>query len=161
VNGPLVILDNVKVCAVGRENAIGAYASSAAQVCRDRYSHAERRLQATWTGSGGSRQEGCRPGNLLVRTSLRRAYWSTKVFEGTTGIDAKNTHCEFTGEVLKTPVSEDMLGRIFNGSGKPVDKGPAVLAEDFLDIMGMCLLALKTHVWQPRSADQPRVSCVP
>lgn len=29
-----------------------------------------------------------------------------------------------------------MLGRIFNGSGKPIDKGPNVLAEDFLDIMG-------------------------
>lgn len=30
-----------------------------------------------------------------------------------------------------------MLGRVFNGSGKPIDKGPAVVAEDFLDIMGM------------------------
>lgn len=29
-----------------------------------------------------------------------------QVFEGTSGIDAKNTRCEFTGEVLKTPVSE-------------------------------------------------------
>lgn len=29
-----------------------------------------------------------------------------------------------------------MLGRIFNGSGKPIDKGPPVLAEDFLDITG-------------------------
>jgi V-type H+-transporting ATPase subunit B len=33
-------------------------------------------------------------------------------------------------------VSEDMLGRVFNGSGKPIDKGPTVLAEDFLDIQG-------------------------
>ena len=33
-------------------------------------------------------------------------------------------------------MSEDMLGRVFNGSGKPIDKGPAVLAEDYLDIMG-------------------------
>jgi vacuolar-type H+-ATPase subunit B/Vma2 len=33
-------------------------------------------------------------------------------------------------------VSEDMLGRIFNGSGKPIDKGPPVMAEDFLDING-------------------------
>lgn len=31
-------------------------------------------------------------------------------------------------------------GRVFNGSGKPIDRGPAVLAEDFLDIMGMSLL---------------------
>ena len=34
------------------------------------------------------------------------------------------------------PISEEMLGRAFNGSGKPRDRGPAVLAEDFLDIMG-------------------------
>ncbi|CAG5076907.1 Similar to VHA55: V-type proton ATPase subunit B (Heliothis virescens) [Cotesia congregata] len=59
-----------------------------------------------------------------------------QVFEGTSGIDAKNTVCEFTGDILRTPVSEDMLGRVFNGSGKPIDKGPPILAEDFLDIEG-------------------------
>ncbi|XP_041065612.1 V-type proton ATPase subunit B isoform X2 [Carcharodon carcharias] len=59
-----------------------------------------------------------------------------KVFEGTSGIDAKKTSCEFTGDILRTPVSEDMLGRVFNGSGKPIDRGPTVLAEDYLDIMG-------------------------
>ena len=58
------------------------------------------------------------------------------MFEGTSGIDAKNTVCEFSGDILKTPVSEDMLGRIFNGSGKAIDHGPSVLAEDFLDIQG-------------------------
>ena len=41
-------------------------------------------------------------------------------------------------QVLKTPVSEDMLGRIFNGSGKPIDGGPPVLAETYLDINGAC-----------------------
>jgi V-type H+-transporting ATPase subunit B len=59
-----------------------------------------------------------------------------QVFEGTSGIDAKKTKCEFTGDILRTPVSEDMLGRIFNGSGKPIDKGVNVLAEDYLDIQG-------------------------
>jgi len=59
-----------------------------------------------------------------------------QVFEGTSGIDARHTRCEFTGDIMKLPVSEDMLGRVFNGSGKPADKGPAVLAEDFLDIDG-------------------------
>uniref|UniRef100_A0A8D3DMK5 Vacuolar proton pump subunit B n=1 Tax=Scophthalmus maximus TaxID=52904 RepID=A0A8D3DMK5_SCOMX len=59
-----------------------------------------------------------------------------QVFEGTSGIDAKKTACEFTGDILRTPVSEDMLGRVFNGSGKPIDRGPTVLAEDYLDIMG-------------------------
>lgn len=33
-----------------------------------------------------------------------------QVFEGTSGIDAKKTACEFTGDILRTPVSEDMLG---------------------------------------------------
>lgn len=37
---------------------------------------------------------------------------------------------------MRTPVSEDMLGRVFNGSGKPIDNGPPVLAEDYLDIQG-------------------------
>ncbi|KAG0714959.1 V-type proton ATPase subunit B [Chionoecetes opilio] len=59
-----------------------------------------------------------------------------QVFEGTSGVDAKHTVCEFTGDILRTPVSEDMLGRVFNGSGKPIDQGPSVLAEDFLDIQG-------------------------
>merc|ERR1711871_1547220 len=60
-----------------------------------------------------------------------------QVFEGTAGIDARNTIVEFTGEVLTTPVSEEMLGRVFNGSGKPINRGPPVLPEDYLDITGM------------------------
>jgi vacuolar-type H+-ATPase subunit B/Vma2 len=59
-----------------------------------------------------------------------------QVFEGTSGIDNRKTTLEFTGEVLKTPVSRDMLGRVFNGSGRPIDGGPEVLAEAFLDISG-------------------------
>lgn len=47
-----------------------------------------------------------------------------------------NTYVEFTGDVLKMPISEEMLGRTFNGSGTPIDGGPSVLAEDFLDING-------------------------
>ena len=43
---------------------------------------------------------------------------------------------EFTGHSLKLGVSEDMLGRIFDGSGRAIDKGPKVLAEDHLDING-------------------------
>lgn len=57
-----------------------------------------------------------------------------QVFEGTSGIDNRKTTLEFTGETLTTPVSRDMLGRIFNGSGKPIDGGPPVLAEAYLDI---------------------------
>ena len=42
----------------------------------------------------------------------------------------------FVFQVLKTPVSLDMLGRIFNGSGKPIDNGPPMLPEAYLDISG-------------------------
>ena len=46
------------------------------------------------------------------------------------------TKVEFTGHNLKIGVSEDMLGRVFDGSGRAIDKGPKVLAEDYLDING-------------------------
>ena len=61
---------------------------------------------------------------------------AVQVFEGTDGIDNTHTHVEFTGDVLRMPISEEMLGRSFNGSGKPKDNGPPVLAEEYLDIMG-------------------------
>ena len=57
-----------------------------------------------------------------------------QIFEGTDGVDNLYTHCEFTGEVLNMPISEEMLGRAFNGSGIPIDKGPPILAEKFLNI---------------------------
>jgi vacuolar-type H+-ATPase subunit B/Vma2 len=60
----------------------------------------------------------------------------SQVFEGTDGIDNTRTHVEFSGDVLKMPISEEMLGRSFNGSGHPKDSGPPVLAEDYLDIQG-------------------------
>jgi V-type H+-transporting ATPase subunit B len=59
-----------------------------------------------------------------------------QIFEGTSNIDNLNTRCEFTGDVLKMPISTEMLGRQFNGSGVPIDHGPPVLAEEFLDIQG-------------------------
>lgn len=41
-----------------------------------------------------------------------------------------------SGDILRIGVAEDMVGRIFNGSGKPIDNGPTILAEEYLDIMG-------------------------
>jgi V-type H+-transporting ATPase subunit B len=73
---------------------------------------------------------------LLVDTNLIPTTTTLQVFEGTSGIDNKNTKCNFTGDILRMAVSDDMLGRMFNGSGKPIDRGPPVLAEEFLDIMG-------------------------
>lgn len=58
------------------------------------------------------------------------------MFEGTSGVDTKATRISFSGSSMKLAVSEDMLGRVFNGSGNPIDNGPKVFAEDYLDING-------------------------
>ena len=55
--------------------------------------------------------------------------------EGTSGLDTRKT-CEFTAEVMKLGVSTEMLGRTFNGSGKPIGAGPPVMLEKYLDISG-------------------------
>ncbi|KAH7269519.1 P-loop containing nucleoside triphosphate hydrolase protein [Fusarium redolens] len=103
VNGPLVILDNVKF---PRYNEI-----------------------VTLTLPDGTE----RSGQVLEARGDRAV---VQVFEGTSGIDVKKTKVQFTGQSLKIGVSEDMLGRIFDGSGRAIDKGPKVLAEDYLDING-------------------------
>eukprot|EP00041_Stephanoeca_diplocostata_P011705 m.193613 g.193613 ORF g.193613 m.193613 type:complete len:515 (+) comp18637_c0_seq1:140-1684(+) len=103
VNGPLVVLDNVKF---------------------PQYSEIVNLRLADGTLRSGQ----------VLEVSGDKAV--VQVFEGTSGIDARHTTCEFSGDILRTPVSEDMLGRVFNGSGKAIDKGPKVLAEDFLDIQG-------------------------
>ncbi len=59
-----------------------------------------------------------------------------QVFEGTSGLDVKKTSVRFLGETIKLPVSNDMLGRTFDGSGEPIDEGPAITPEDELDIHG-------------------------
>ncbi|HPW10496.1 MAG TPA: HAS-barrel domain-containing protein, partial [Methanoregulaceae archaeon] len=61
----------------------------------------------------------------------------TQVYEGTSGIDNKETRVRFTGEPPKVKVSIEMLGRIFNGVGKPRDGGPEIIEEANLDINGM------------------------
>jgi len=59
-------------------------------------------------------------------------------FEGTSGLD-KKARVKFLGESIKLPVSPDLLGRILNGSGKPIDKGPAIIPEKRLDINGAAI----------------------
>jgi len=103
VNGPLVILDNVKF-------------PKFAEI-------------VTLTLGNGTKRAG-----QVLEVNGNRAV--VQVFEGTSGIDSRNTRCEFLGETLKIKVSQDMLGRVFNGSGKPIDRGPPILAEEYLDITG-------------------------
>jgi len=59
-----------------------------------------------------------------------------QVFEGTTALNTNETKVRFTGETAKIGVSLEMLGRIFNGAGKPIDGGPEIIPEKKLDING-------------------------
>ncbi len=63
-------------------------------------------------------------------------YAVVQVFEGTTGISTRGTKVRFLGKTMEAPVSEAMLGRIFDGLGRPLDGGPPVLAEERRDING-------------------------
>ena len=62
-----------------------------------------------------------------------------QLFEGSSGINLGKTKVRFTGHPLELPVSEDMVGRIFNGMGKPIDGGPDILPEKYLDIDGQAI----------------------
>lgn len=57
-------------------------------------------------------------------------------FEGTQGINTTQTRVKFIGKGLELAVSRDILGRVFDGLGKPIDKGPQVIPDDRLDIHG-------------------------
>ncbi|WP_254765904.1 ATP synthase subunit B [Salinilacihabitans rarus] len=60
---------------------------------------------------------------------------SIQVFEGTGGID-RNASVRFLGETMKMPVTEDLLGRVLDGSGNPIDGGPEIVPEERVDIVG-------------------------
>ena len=59
-----------------------------------------------------------------------------QVFEGTTGLSVSGTNAKFVGKVMEMPVSEQILGRVFDGLGRPKDGLPDLVAESFLDING-------------------------
>jgi len=60
-----------------------------------------------------------------------------QLFESAAGINLKESKVRFLGHSLELAVSEDMLGRVFNGRGEPIDDGAPILAEKKLDINGM------------------------
>jgi len=103
VEGPLVILDNVKF-------------PQFAEI-------------VNLTLADGSVRQG-----QVLEVNKKKAV--VQVFEGTSGIDNRDCHVEFTGETMKMPISQDLMGRAFNGCGKPIDKGPNVMAEEYLPING-------------------------
>jgi len=61
-----------------------------------------------------------------------------QVFEGTSGID-RASGVKFLGETIKLSVSKDMLGRIFNGAGEPIDGGAPIVPEKRSEIIGAAI----------------------
>ncbi len=70
-----------------------------------------------------------------------------QVFEGTAGIDADRTTVQFLEEVARVDVAPELLGRILNGVGKPIDGGAPIIPERRLDITGSPI--------NPYSREQP------
>ncbi len=71
-----------------------------------------------------------------------------QVFGPTSGIDVDKTKVKFLGETMHLSVSEDMLGRVFDGLGNPRDGGPKIIAKKRIDINGEAI--------NPYSRDEPR-----
>ncbi|MEM0500623.1 MAG: V-type ATP synthase subunit B [Ignisphaera sp.] len=59
-----------------------------------------------------------------------------QIFGSSLGVTPGKTIVKFRGETLAIPVSSDMLGRIFDGLARPIDGGPPIVPEDYLDIHG-------------------------
>ncbi|WP_373718329.1 V-type ATP synthase subunit B [Jeotgalibaca porci] len=62
-----------------------------------------------------------------------------QIFEGPAGINIKDTKVRFQGKPLSLDVSEDMVGRIFDGMGRAIDNGPEIIPEKSLDINGQAI----------------------
>ncbi|MBQ8827129.1 MAG: V-type ATP synthase subunit B [Oscillospiraceae bacterium] len=71
-----------------------------------------------------------------------------QVFEGTKGLSLKNTRSRFLGKPMEMPLSPEILGRVFNGAGRPVDGLGEIFAEKSADINGKPL--------NPVSREYPR-----
>lgn len=59
-----------------------------------------------------------------------------QVFEGTTGLSVAGTRAKFVGRAMEMPVSREVLGRVFDGLGRPKDGLPDPVADRFVDING-------------------------
>lgn len=62
-----------------------------------------------------------------------------QLYEASAGINLARSKVRFLGHPLELAVSQDMLGRVFNGMGQPIDDGPAILADAHRDINGLAM----------------------
>ena len=70
----------------------------------------------------------------VLDVSTERAI--VQVFEGTAGLDVDRSRVRFLGRSQSLGVSEEIIGRVFDGSGRPKDGGPQIIAQKHLDING-------------------------
>ncbi|HDN67391.1 MAG: V-type ATP synthase subunit B [Candidatus Latescibacterota bacterium] len=59
-----------------------------------------------------------------------------QLFEGATGVDVFKSRVKFLGRGIELGLSMDILGRVFDGLGRPIDEGPNILPDKRLDING-------------------------
>jgi V/A-type H+-transporting ATPase subunit B len=62
-----------------------------------------------------------------------------QMFEGTDGVPVDETKVRFLGETMRLGVSGEILGRVFDGAGKPIDGGPAIIPDKKIDINGAAI----------------------
>ncbi len=60
-----------------------------------------------------------------------------QLFDSSAGINLAKSKVRFLGHPLQLGVSEDMLGRVFDGMGNPIDGGPDILPDAYMDINGL------------------------
>ena len=60
-----------------------------------------------------------------------------QLFESSTGINLESSKVRFLGRSMEIGVSEDMLSRVFDGLGRPIDGGPEILPEERRDVAGL------------------------
>lgn len=81
-----------------------------------------------------------------------------QLFEGSSGINLKNTSVRFLGRPLELGVSPDMIGRIFDGLGSPKDNGPKIIAEKKVDVNGVPMNPVSRDY--PDEFIQTGISCI-
>jgi V/A-type H+-transporting ATPase subunit B len=83
---------------------------------------------------------------MVLETSTN--FVVAQIFEGTSGLTLPNTRIRFSGRPLMISISRDMLGRVFNGLGQPIDGGPPQRSDIELNVNGMAI--------NPTSRQYPR-----
>ncbi len=77
----------------------------------------------------------------------RKGLAIVQVFGPTTGLDVPNTSVKFLGDIVRLPVSDEMLGRVFDGLGNPRDGGGPLLSREKVEIVGYAI--------NPYARDEP------